>query len=78
MKKEAACFSETTVSTYRLYGVITQKTTIFTFTAVETSKLELLLLSEILGFRTLSIVLVLKTNYEKHDVSETGSVFVLR
>jgi hypothetical protein len=35
-------------------------------------------LSEILGFRTLSIVLVLKTNKGKHDVSETGSVSVLR
>jgi hypothetical protein len=34
--------------------------------------------SEILGFWTLSIVLVLKTNYGKHDVSETGSVSVLR
>jgi hypothetical protein len=34
-------------------------------------------LSEILSFRTLSIVLVLK-NKGKHDVSETGSFSVLR
>jgi hypothetical protein len=34
---------------------------------------------EILGFRTLSIVLVLKKQTkEKHDFSETGSVSVLR
>jgi hypothetical protein len=44
-----------------------------------------LCLSEILGFRTLSIVLVIKKNtvtnrktVKKHDVSETGSVSVLR
>jgi hypothetical protein len=34
--------------------------------------------TEILSFRTISIVLVLKTNQGKHDVSETGSVSVLR
>jgi hypothetical protein len=36
------------------------------------------LLSEILSFRTLSIVLVLKNKLRKHEVSETGSVSVLR
>jgi hypothetical protein len=35
-------------------------------------------LSEKLSFRTISIVLVLKTNQGKHEVSETGSVSVLR
>jgi hypothetical protein len=35
-------------------------------------------LPEILGFRTLSIVLVLKNKLRKHDVLETGSVSVLR
>jgi hypothetical protein len=32
----------------------------------------------ILSFRTLSIVLVLKNKLREHDVSETGSVSVLR
>jgi hypothetical protein len=36
-------------------------------------------LTEILGFRTLSIVLVVEKQTKKqHDVSETGSVSVLR
>jgi hypothetical protein len=34
-------------------------------------------LSETLGFRTLSIVLVIKNKVKNHDVSETGSVSVL-
>jgi hypothetical protein len=37
------------------------------------------LLSEILGFRTVSIALIIKKQTEEqHDVSETGSVSVLR
>jgi hypothetical protein len=39
---------------------------------------ECLILSEILGFRNLSIVQVSKNKLKKHDVSETGSVSVLR
>jgi hypothetical protein len=35
-------------------------------------------ISEILGFRTLSIVLVFKNKLRKHYVSETASVSVLR
>jgi hypothetical protein len=35
-------------------------------------------LSEILSFRTLSIVLVIEKQNKKHDVSETASVSVLR
>jgi hypothetical protein len=63
--------------TFTLLGLL-EKPNLRAVIAVSSSGTNRVYLSEILGFRTLSIVQVLKDiTKEEHDVSETGSVSVL-